>query len=90
MSNRGAPRRRGQRPTITPIQLVAGALVLGVFIVAVLVGGWIGAVLLGLLAAAAGTLLALRWTTLDSKVRMVRLVAVLATAAVAVSLAIRG
>jgi hypothetical protein len=90
VSNRGAPRRRGQRTTIKPIQLVAGALVLALFIVAVVVGGWLGAVLLGLLAAGAGVLLALRWASLDSKVRVVRLVAVLATAAVAVSLAIRG
>ena len=92
MSNRGAPGRRGRRPTptIKPSQLVVGALVLAAFIIAVVVGGWLGAVLLGLLVAGAGVLLALRWASLDSKVRLVRLVAVLATAAVAVSLAIRG
>ena len=92
MSNAGVPRRRGRRPTptIKPIQLVGGVLVLALFIVAVVVGGWLGAVFLGLLAAAAGVLLALRWASLDSKVRMVRLVAVLATLAVAVSLAVRG
>jgi hypothetical protein len=92
MSNPGAARRRARRttPSIKPIQLIVGALVLALFIVAVVIGGWLGAVLLGLLAAAAGVLLALRWSSLDSKVRAVRLVAVLATAAVAVSLAIRG
>ena len=84
--------RPGRRPApkLTPVQLTTALAVLAVFIVAVVVGGWIGAILLGGMAIGAGLLLATRWEAVDPRMRIFRLVAVLATLAVAVSLAFRG
>lgn len=84
-------RRPGRRPTptLSPAQVVVIALVVGIFITAVVVGGWIGAAVLGVVGFAAGALLLIRWSVLDPRIRVIRLLAVLATLAVAVSLAAR-
>ncbi len=84
-------RRPGRRPTptITPVQVLVIVVVVGIFIAAVVIGGWTGAVVLGLIGLAAGALLLARWAVVDPRIRVIRLVAVLATLAVAVSLAVR-
>jgi hypothetical protein len=61
-------------------------VVLAVFIAGLVIGGVIGAILVGLLAVAAGVLLILRWDALSGRVRLVRAFAVLVALAVAVSL----
>jgi hypothetical protein len=83
-------RRRSAPLKVTPVQVVTAGAVLGLFVAAVAIGGWIGALMLGVVALAAGGLLALRWRQLDPKIRTVRLVAVLAALAVAITLAVRG
>ena len=87
------PRRRtsGGRPTpkIRPVQVLAIAAVLAVFVVGVVIGGPWGALLVGVLAVGAGVLLALRWNALDERVRIFRAVVVLICVAVAISLLYR-
>lgn len=77
---------RAMTPRIRPSQVVAVILILALFTVAVVVAGIIGALLVGLIAVAAGVLLLLRWPLLDPRVRIFRAVVVLAALAVAVSL----
>lgn len=67
------------------IAVVTGALLAGMWW-----GGWLGAILVGAVCAAAGTLLVVRWQELHHRTRLVRLMIVIAGFAVAVSLAARG
>lgn len=81
----GALDKRGA-PKIRPGQIVVTVVVLGLFIAGVLLGGFIGALTVGLLAVGAGALLVARWHTLDPKIRIFRAGTVIAALAVAVSL----
>lgn len=82
-------RQRRPAPKITPAQVLVAAVVLGLFIAGVVIRGMVGALLVGIPAAAAGALLIVRWATLDRRIRVIRTVTVLACLAVAVSLAVR-
>ncbi|GAA1999940.1 hypothetical protein JL107_00295 [Nakamurella flavida] len=84
--------RPARRPpgAVRPAQVVVVVLVLAVFLTAVLVGGAVGAAVIAALALAAGVLLAVRWSAMDRRIRVLRLVTVLACLAVAVSVAVRG
>lgn len=76
-------------PKIRLSQILAIAAVVALFLTAVVVGGILGAAVVGLLAVAAGALLVLRWQALDPRIRIFRAVAVAIAAAVAVSLFLR-
>lgn len=80
------PRDRRGAPKIRPSQVIAVIAVLGLFVAGVVVGGILGALLVGVLAVAAGVLLAARWSVLDPRIRIFRAGAVIAAAAVAISL----
>ncbi len=82
-------RRRRPSPKIRPEQIAAGLTVLAIFITGVVLAGVIGAILVGVLATAAGVLLALRWRALDHRIRLFRAFVVLAAVAVALSLPYR-
>lgn len=71
---------------VRPAAVLVIVLVLAVFVTGLVIGGATGAVMVGALAVLAGGWLALRWTAIDPRVRMIRLVAVLATLAIAISL----
>ena len=85
MSSRPSRRRR-VTTAITPAQLGVVAVVLAVFITGLVIAGVVGAILVGLLAAAAAVWLALRWGALAGRVRLVRAFAVVVALAVAISL----
>lgn len=84
-----AARGRRGAPKIRPGQVVAAGVVLAIFVTGLVIGGVAGAGLVGLLTVAAAALLVLRWPVLDYRLRLFRLGAVLAAAAVAVSLLFR-
>jgi len=87
------PRRRQPlRPgnTITPSQILTVVVLVAALIGAAVLGGVVGGLIIALLATAAAVLLGLRWNVLDHRIRLVRLVAVLAVYAVAVSVMARG
>jgi hypothetical protein len=69
---------------VSPV--AAFALVMGLFLVAVLVRGILGAVLLALLAAGVGALLATTWRVLAPPARTGRLLILGALVAIAVSM----
>lgn len=65
------------------------AAVLAVFITGLVIAGALGALLVGLLALAAATLLIVRWGALDERIRLFRAAAVVIALAVAFSLLYR-
>ncbi len=73
-----------------PATVAVVVVVLGVFIAGLVIHGVAGGVMVGGLAVIAGGGLVLRWAAIDPRVRMIRLVAVLATLAIAISLFARG
>lgn len=101
MSGRGAGRPRqpfaGRRGRLLPgdgplarVPAVAVFLVVVVvFAVGVVVGGTVGALLLGLLALGVAALLAVTWARLSPAERVVRVLCLAALAAIAVGLATR-
>ena len=76
-------------PRIRWTQIVAVAIVLAVFVVGLVVAGWIGASIIAALSAVAGLVLIAHWRVLDQRVRLVRMVIVLIGFAVALSLLTR-
>lgn len=88
-ASRRRPPRRSAAPKIRPAQVLAGLLVLAVFVAGVVIAGVPGAILVGVLAIGAGVLLALRWNALDERIRLFRAVVVLIGIAVAISLLYR-
>ena len=86
MARPARPRPAG---SIRPSQVLVVLLVLGVFLAGVLIGGLVGAGIVAVLALAAGALLAARWSVTERRIRTLRLAAVLACLAVAVSVAVR-
>ena len=88
---RPARNRTSARPVarISAGQVVAVVVLVGLLIGAAVIGGAIGGSIIGVVALAAGALLALRWRALDPRIRILRLVAVLAVLAVAVSVFVR-
>lgn len=83
--------RRGMRrpPRIRWTQIVAVAVVLAIFVTGLVVAGWVGALIIAALSAAAGLVLMAHWRVLDQRVRLVRMVIVLIGFAVALSLLTR-
>lgn len=79
----------GAAPRIRPAQLLAVLVVLAAFTAGVVVGGALGAAIVGLLSLGAGALLVMRWSTLDPRIRVFRALVVLLGLAVAVSLYLR-
>ncbi|RIJ70714.1 hypothetical protein D1871_17980 [Nakamurella silvestris] len=87
------PRRRAPlRPAnrIRPSQIVTVVVLVAALIGAAVLGGVLGGLIIALVATAAALLLALRWNVLDHRIRILRLVAVLAVYAVAISVMARG
>jgi hypothetical protein len=82
-------RQRRPPPTIRPSQVVVAAVVLAVFVTGLVIGGAAGALIVGVLAIAAGVWLVLRWAALDVRTRTFRAVIVLIGLAVAASLLAR-
>jgi CBS domain containing-hemolysin-like protein len=68
---------------------VAFLLVLGLFITGVLVGGTVGAVLLGVLIIGAGALLAATWKVLSPAQRTLRVVVLLVLVVITVELVVK-
>lgn len=92
----GRPGNRSSRvtggraaPKIRPAQIVAVLIILAAFTAGVVVGGALGAAVVGLLSLAAGALLVIRWPTLDPRIRAFRAVVVVLGLAVAISLYLR-
>lgn len=87
------PRRptRGRRPAprLKWAQIAATAVILAVFIAALVIAGAIGALIVLVLSLGAGALLGFRWPMLAARDRLVRTVVVLIGLAVAVSLFFR-
>lgn len=88
------PQRRSRSarravPKIRPSQIVTVILVLAAFIAGVVIGGSVGALIVGLLSVAAGALLVMRWSALDPRIRVFRALVVLIGLAIAVSLYLR-
>lgn len=81
-----APLLAGDGPLARVTPLVAFVSVLAVFVTGVLVGGLLGAVLVGLLALGVLLLLAATWSVLAGPARLIRVIALGALVAVAVSL----
>ncbi|NGY62671.1 hypothetical protein G7043_27505 [Lentzea sp. NEAU-D13] len=69
--------------------MVAFVLVLGLFVTGVLVGGTVGAVLLGLLIIGAGVLLAATWKVLSPAHRTLRVVVLLVLVVITVELVVK-
>jgi hypothetical protein len=80
----------GDGPLARVPPVVVFLVVVGLFAAAVLVGGLVGAALLGVLAVAVGVLLAVTWPVLAPPARIGRVVVLGVLVAVAVSLAING
>lgn len=76
----------GDGPLAKVPPVAAFALVIGVFLLAVLVRGIVGGVLLGLLALAVGALLAATWRALTPPARTGRLLIFGALVAIAISM----
>ncbi len=76
-------------PRIRWTQIVAVAVVLAIFVTGLVVAGWVGALIIAALSAAAGLVLMAHWRVLDQRVRLVRMVIVLIGFAVALSLLTR-
>lgn len=72
------------------MQIVTVVVLVGVLIGAAVLGGLVGGLIIAVIAAAAAALLGLRWNSLDPRIRVLRLFAVLAVFAVAVSVMARG
>ncbi|GLY53694.1 hypothetical protein [Lentzea sp. NBRC 102530] len=79
----------GDGPLARVRPAVAFVLVLGLFITGVWVGGTVGAVLLGVLIVAAGTLLAATWKVLSPAHRTLRVVVLLVLLIITVELVVK-
>ncbi|MGI5501998.1 hypothetical protein [Lentzea sp. CA-135723] len=79
----------GDGPLARVRPAVAFVLVLGLFITGVWVGGTVGAVLLGVLIVAAGTLLAATWKVLSPAQRTLRVVVLLVLLIITVELVVK-
>ena len=80
------PLLAGDGPLAKVPPVAAFALVIGLFLIAVLVRGVLGAVLLGLLAVGVGALLVTTWRALAPPARAGRLIILGALVAIAVSM----
>ena len=83
------PMLPGSGPLARVSPLLAFALVAAVFAVAVLVGGPVGALLLGLLAVGVAVLLATTWQRLSPPERLARTLILAVLVAVAIGVALR-
>ncbi|WP_029135352.1 hypothetical protein [Nakamurella lactea] len=84
-------RRSASAPfRIQPAAVLVIAVVLGLFIGGLVIGGTAGGLMVGVPAVFAGGWLLLRWQAIDPPVRIIRLVAVLVSLAIAISLFTRG
>ncbi|MFD9704314.1 hypothetical protein [Lentzea sp. NPDC059081] len=79
----------GDGPLARVRPVVAFVLVLGLFITGVLVGGTLGAVLLGVLVVGAGILLAAAWRVLSPAQRTLRVVVLLVLVLITVELVVK-
>lgn len=79
----------GDGPFARVSPVVAFLLVLGLFITGVLVGGTVGAVLLGVLIIGAGALLAATWKVLSPAQRTLRVVVLLILLVITVELVLK-
>lgn len=69
--------------------MFAVLVILAAFTAGVVVGGALGAAVVGVLSLTAGVLLVMRWPTLDPRIRVFRAVVVLLGLVVAISLYLR-
>jgi len=79
----------GDGPLARVRPVVAFVLVLGLFITGVLVGGTLGAVLLGVLVVGAGVLLVATWRVLSPAQRTLRVVVLLVLLVITVELVVK-